>query len=58
MEVRIARLIALAAVIAGTSASAQDFPIKPIRIVVGFLAGTGVDASWLPIIKASGAMVD
>ena len=42
---RIARLIALAVLIANTNASAQSFPSKPIRIVVGFIAGSGVDVS-------------
>jgi tripartite-type tricarboxylate transporter receptor subunit TctC len=45
MKVHIARLIALAVVIVSTCAAAQDFPTRPIRIVVGFLAGTGVDVS-------------
>ena len=45
MPVRITRLIALAFVIAGMNASAQNFPARPIRIVVGFIAGSGVDVS-------------
>ncbi len=45
MQARITRLIALAAAIAGSNAWAQNFPTKPIRIVVGFIAGSGVDVS-------------
>ena len=45
MQVRITRLITLAAVIVGTSASAQNFPTRPLRMVVGFIAGSGVDVS-------------
>ena len=45
MQLRITRLIALAAAIAGTNAWAQNFPTRPIRIVVGFIAGSGVDVS-------------
>ena len=45
MYLHIARLIALAGAIASACASAQSFPSKPIRIVVGFGAGTGVDIS-------------
>jgi tripartite-type tricarboxylate transporter receptor subunit TctC len=51
MQQRIARLFpliapsALAIVLASSNALAQEFPAKPIRMVVGFLAGTGVDVS-------------
>ena len=45
MQVRMKRLIALALVIAGSSASAQNFPTSPLRMVVGFIAGSGVDVS-------------
>ena len=41
----IVRLIVLAIVMASTCASAQTFPNRPIRIVVGFIAGSGVDVS-------------
>ena len=45
MQLRITRLIALAAAIASTNVWAQNFPTRPIRIVVGFVAGSGVDVS-------------
>jgi tripartite-type tricarboxylate transporter receptor subunit TctC len=45
MRMCITRIIVLVLVMAGHGASAQDFPARPIRIVVGFLAGTGVDVS-------------
>jgi tripartite-type tricarboxylate transporter receptor subunit TctC len=35
----------LALFLASANAFAQEFPNKPLRIVVGFLAGTGVDVS-------------
>ena len=40
-----ARFVALAIVLTSSGACAQEFPVKPIRMIVGFLAGTGVDVS-------------
>jgi tripartite-type tricarboxylate transporter receptor subunit TctC len=40
--VNVKRLFA-AALLIGTSAAAQDFPLKPIRVVVGFAAGGPTD---------------
>jgi tripartite-type tricarboxylate transporter receptor subunit TctC len=37
------RLAALAAALFGTAASAQDYPSKPIRIIVGYTTGGGND---------------
>jgi tripartite-type tricarboxylate transporter receptor subunit TctC len=45
MQLRPARFSALAVVLVSNFASAQEFPAKPIRMVVGFIAGTGVDVS-------------
>lgn len=45
MKIHITRLLALAAVLLSSMASAQEFPSKPLRMIVGFLAGTGVDVS-------------
>jgi tripartite-type tricarboxylate transporter receptor subunit TctC len=45
MRLHVFRFFALAVVLASHFASAQEFPAKPIRMVVGFLAGTGVDVS-------------
>ena len=38
-------LIAVGTVLASVPASAQEFPSKPLRMVVGFVAGSGVDVS-------------
>ena len=38
-------LIAVGTVLASVPASAQEFPSKPPRMVVGFVAGSGVDVS-------------
>ena len=38
-------LAVLAATFTSTSATAQEFPNKPLRMVVGFVAGSGVDVS-------------
>jgi tripartite-type tricarboxylate transporter receptor subunit TctC len=38
-------LIAVAAGMTATAAGAQDYPVKPIRLVIPFQAGIGVDAS-------------
>jgi tripartite-type tricarboxylate transporter receptor subunit TctC len=45
MHMHTARLIVLAVVLTSSVAHAQEFPVKPIRMIVGFLAGTGVDVS-------------
>jgi len=41
---RFARIVLLAAALAAATASAQEFPSRPVRIVDGFQAGGGTDA--------------
>lgn len=45
MRVHVTRMMLLAALLTGGAATAQEFPSKPLRMIVGFLAGTGVDVS-------------
>ena len=42
-------ILALFALLAGSAASAQAYPVKPVRVVLGFPAGTNVDVLVRPV---------
>jgi tripartite-type tricarboxylate transporter receptor subunit TctC len=49
-----AHLAAAALLVAGANAVAQGYPSKPVRIVLGFPAGTTVDVLARPIAQKLG----
>ncbi|HKU71637.1 MAG TPA: tripartite tricarboxylate transporter substrate binding protein, partial [Burkholderiales bacterium] len=42
-------ILVLFALLAGSAASAQAYPVKPVRVVLGFPAGTNVDVLVRPV---------
>ena len=47
-------VIAVCAVLAAPAALAQGYPLKPVRVVLGFPAGTNVDVLARPVVQKMG----